>query len=77
MAMRSAPKKRGHAGNYCAYCYYWGGDVKLHSYSYSNMEFDVMAKGYCVCNGRRCLKNAGSSACNDFELSYEAKKFAI
>lgn len=76
MSTRSIPKKTGYFGNYCAYCYHWDGNIKLSSYSRYNMEFDVNAKGMCLYNGRRTPKTAGNCACHDFQLSYEAARYA-
>lgn len=72
---RSGPKKNGYSGNYCAYCYYWEGDSQLRSRSAVSVEFDIMAQGHCMFNGRR-IKGAGSSACRNFVLSNEAGKYA-
>lgn len=76
LTTRSRPKRNTTSLCYCAYCHYWEGDSQLRSKGGSMVEFDSSAKGYCVCNGKHASRNAGYSACRDFQLSNEASKYA-
>ena len=76
MATHANPKKNGHLGNICGFCKYLEADVKLKSRSVGGVEFDDKIKGRCLAVTGLTNKLAGNAACNKFDLSYEASRYA-
>ena len=76
MATHANPKKNGYASNICGFCKYFGADVKLSPRSVGGVEFDDKIKGRCLAVNGITNRTAGYGACNKFELSYEASRFA-
>lgn len=76
MATHSNPKRNGYLGNICGFCKYFGADVKLTSRSVGGVEFDGRITGRCLAVNGVTNRKAETPACNKFELSYEAGRFA-
>lgn len=74
MAHHPAPKKNGYIGNICAFCNRWEGHANLRSYTSSMVDYDDKARGICLNN--RSTRVANVSACQKFELSPNASRYA-
>lgn len=74
MATHANPKRNGYLGNLCAFCNYWEGEANLRSRNSSMLEFDEKARGKCLRNG--AVRPSSVSACNYFEISPNASRYA-
>lgn len=73
--VRSAPRKNGYSSNICAFCHFWEGNAQLHSRG-TSIEFDDRAKGICLATNGRCSRASSFPACQRFQISLEASKYA-
>ena len=76
MATHANPQKNGYRGNICGFCKYLGAEVKLKPRSVGGVEFDDKIKGRCLAVNGVTNRTAGYPACDKFEMSYEASRFA-
>ena len=75
MANHAAPKKNTSTGNICAFCKYFEGDITLKRYGIGFVEYDGKIKGRCLTNGN-AARISNQAACQKFEMSYEASRYA-
>ena len=75
MAVHANPRKKGTTGNICAFCKYFDPEVSLKRYNSEFIEYDDRAKGRCLVGGNAARVSC-LSACQKFEMSYNADRYA-
>lgn len=75
MAIHANPKKGTSTGNICAFCKCFEGDIRLKRQSMGFVEYDDKIKGRCLANGN-AARISSAIACQKFEMSYEASRYA-
>lgn len=75
MGNHAVPKKNTSTGNICAFCKYFEGSVTLRLKSIGFVEYDDKIKGRCLANGN-AARISSQAACNKYEMSYEASRYA-